>query len=220
MNADHEAASAVVASGSALRRVPSGAGYPAEMSMLTPTGSGGRRRTGRSHRRGTLLVLVAVVVVLAVGGGLWWWTTQTPQATVATPSPSPSCRTPAPKPPRDVPPPAQVQVNVLNGTDTPGLAIKTADQLVRRGFGVAGIGNSPKPMPSGVAAVLYAKPGYGAAVRVASYLPGAQLQLTQRLRGSAVDLRLGPDFKRVATSKQAAHNLKKVALPTPAPRCS
>ncbi len=168
-----------------------------------------------------LVVGLVIVLVAAAAGAAWWWTqVRDDDPSQAGPTPTATCTTPPPKPPRDIPPPSQVRVNVLNATDTEGLAIDTANELVLRGFDVAGVGNAPKVMEAGVATVLYAKPGYGAAVRVASYVPGAELVKTTRIPDASVDLRLGPDFDGIVTDRQAKRGLDDVALPAQEPRCA
>jgi len=188
--------------------------------MFTPTGMGGHRPTGRSRsRRGLSIVIAVVVLAAAVAGGWWWWTNRADETPSGNPTPTATCTTPPPKPPRDIPPPAQVRVNVLNATDTAGLAIDTANELVVQRFDVAGVGNAPKTMADGVAVVLYGPQGYGPAVRVASYVPGATLVKTNRLRDASVDLRLGPKFDGIVSQQQAKRGLDDVALPPPQPRC-
>jgi len=188
--------------------------------MFTPTGMGGHRPTGPSRLRRVLVVVFVLVIAAAVAaGGWWWWTTRHNQVSDGSPTPTATCTTPKPRPPREIPPPAQVRVNVLNATDTAGLAIDTANELVLRGFDVAGVGNAPKTMAEGVAVVFYGPQGYGAAVRVASYVPGATLTETARLRDASVDLRVGPQFTRIVSQQQAKRGLDNVALPSPEPRC-
>jgi len=189
--------------------------------MLTPAGAGGRRRSGpRRGRRVLVVVLVLVLLGTAAAAGWWWIQVRDDGAAEASPAPTVLCTTPPPKQPRDIPPTAEVRVNVLNATDTQGLAIETANQLVLRGFDVAGVGNAPKVMAAGVAKVLYGKPGFGDAVRVASYVPGAELVKTERIPDASVDLRLGPDFNGIVSDKQARRGLDDVVLPVPEPRCS
>ena len=112
-----------------------------------------------------------------------------------------------------------MQVIVQNATTTGGLAIKTADTLVTRGFDVVGIGNAPRELHTGVAEVVYGLKGYPGAVRVASYFPGATLVADRSHVAASVVVRLGPSFTRVASTTAAEANIKNVALPTPAPIC-
>lgn len=186
--------------------------------MLTPLGVGGRRRSGVGRR---VLVVVVVLVVLGGAGAAawWWWTNRDETADVTVDGPRKICTTPSPKQPRDVPPTAQVQVDVRNGTKQPGLAVSTADALATRGFDVVGIGNTTKPVATGVAVVVYQPKALGAAVRVASYLPGASLQAAPRLPAGDVQLRLGPQFDAVSTDAQAKRQRSDVALPAASPTC-
>ena len=163
-------------------------------------------------------VLLVIAVLAAAAFGAWWWLTQRDDApSGGSASPTKSCRTPTPSLPKSIPPVAHVDVDVANGTDTSGLAIKTADALTRRGFMVVGIGNTDRPVKSGVAQVRYAKPQYAAAIRLASYLPGSELVLAEILKGGAVELWIGPDFGKVASGKDA--DVTAVALPPVTPIC-
>ena len=163
-------------------------------------------------------VLVVTALVLAVGG-TWWWLTQRGATDEPRDTPTVRCTTPTPTPPKKLPAPSAVQVAVLNGTDRAGLAISTADALALRGFDVIAIGNATRTARSGVGVVAYGPKGVGAAVRLASYLPGASLQLLESRKGAGVDLRLGPEFDAVSTDAQAKRDLEQVTLPPLPPRC-
>jgi hypothetical protein len=167
-------------------------------------------------------VIVAVLVVTALilaGGGTWWWLTQRGSTDEPRDTPTVRCTTATPTPPKKLPPPSAVQVAVLNGTDRAGLAISTADALALRGFDVVAIGNATRPVRSGVGVIAYGSKGVGAAVQLASYLPGASLQLVESRKGAGVDLRLGPEFDTVSTDTQAKRDLDQVTLPPLPPRC-
>jgi hypothetical protein len=86
-----------------------------------------------------------------------------------------------------------------------------------RGFMIVGIGNTEHPVREGVALVRYAKPQYAAAIRVAAYAPGAELVEVDRMKSGAVQLWIGPDFRRIASKKDA--DVSAVAMPVGEPRC-
>jgi hypothetical protein len=98
-----------------------------------------------------------------------------------------------------------------------GLAIETADALTTRGFDVVGIGNTDRLVPDGVALIRYARPQLSASIRLASFVPGAELIEVPTLKGGAVELWIGPDFTEIATKEAAA--LDAVDLPAPDPIC-
>lgn len=90
---------------------------------------------------------VVVLLVLLVGGGaaLIWtgrWDPGASRETPAASAPSSTC-TPAPEQPLLAP--AEVTVEVLNGTDRRGLAASVAAELRTRGFVVSRVDNAPAP---------------------------------------------------------------------------
>lgn len=173
------------------------------MTMMTPMGQGGRMYPRSRRWPRALAVLVVLALVVAVGAGAWWSLTRDEPAAAPAPTASATCRTKAAKPPKSIPPPGQVMVDVANGTDQAGLAINTSDTLTERGFRIVGIGNTERPVKQGVAQVRYREARLGAAIRLASYVPGAQLVPVPRLRRATVLLWLGPEFAGVATKKKA-----------------
>ncbi|HVQ86782.1 MAG TPA: LytR C-terminal domain-containing protein, partial [Actinomycetes bacterium] len=170
------------------------------MTMMTPLGQGGRMYP-RSRRWPRIIGAVLVVALLAaVGFGVWWWFTQrTSSSDVPAPSATKSCHTPTPSAPKDIPPVGAIEIDVANGTDQAGLAVQTADQLTARGFDVMGIGNTDRPVRRGAALVRYADADFGAAVRVASYVPGATLVSVAALKGRSIQMWIGPDFQGIAS---------------------
>ena len=189
--------------------------------MFTPIGSGGRRPGRRRRWPRVLAVLLVLAVVAAFGvGGYWWLFAGGGDGGSAGPatSPTPTCTTPEVELPRRLPKPADVKVEVLNGTSTSGLATDTADAFVLLGFDVVGFGNADAET-EGVATVTYAKGDLPEAVVVASYLPGATLAPTSRRTGGVVTATLGAGFEDVATPAEARANVESVALPTPDPVC-
>lgn len=187
------------------------------MTMLTPMGRGGRMYP-RSRRWPRVLAAFLIIALIAVAGaGLWWWLTRDDASVEPLPSATKICRTPTPSLPKVIPAPGDVDVDVANGTDESGLAIRTADTLIARGFMVLGIGNTDRPVKQGVAQIRYAPAGYAGAIVLASYVPGSKLVAVANLKGGAVELWVGPDFDDVSTSKQA--DVSAVTLPTPEPIC-
>jgi hypothetical protein len=87
----------------------------------------------------------------------------------------------------------EVEVEVLNGSGTPGLAGQTADELAGRGFVIAGTGNYPGSYPA-IAQVRFGEAGLTAAYTLAAQIDGAQLVLDQR-EDASVDLVLGVEFR-------------------------
>lgn len=101
---------------------------------------------------------------------------------------------PAPCPPADaLPVPyAEIQVRVLNGAGTSGLAGSVATELSGRGFGVSGADNYPTTLGS-VAQIHFGAAGTAAAYTVAAQLDGEVLVLDQR-EDAGVDLVLGEAY--------------------------
>ncbi|SDN01268.1 LytR C-terminal domain-containing protein [Actinacidiphila guanduensis] len=213
------------------------------MSMLTPSGMGGKYRvTGNAYprmrpprRRGKFIaVLIAAVVVLGLFG---WGALQLYHvfrgddgSTKASSAPQdrPSCA-PAPTPahtgkPVPLPQPAQVTIGVYNATTRGGLAKSTADQLASRGFKVAKFGNAPDPYDGKVtaAALVVAGPAGEAAAREAgTMVSGSQVKIDPHRKGSTVDVMIGNAFGKLATPAEAAQNRITAQNPPPAkPVCT
>ncbi len=93
----------------------------------------------------------------------------------------------------------KVHVQVLNGTNTYGLAATTASQLTTKGFRVAGTGNaaitSSTVIEYGPAAQL------PAANTLQQEIPNAQVKQVSSLKGSTIDLVLGSGFNGIGTHK-------------------
>lgn len=184
--------------------------------MLTPLGAGASARRPRRWPK-VLAILVLLALVAGAGYGAWWWLTQrSADVETTTAAPTKSCTTPTPRPPKNLPAPEDVTVGVGNGTDRPGLAVESADALVKRGFVVSSIGNADQPVKEGVAQVRYAKGDLAAAVVVASFVPGATLVAIERKTDPA--LWLGPDFEQVIDTAEADPD--DVELPPGKPVCS
>jgi hypothetical protein len=120
--------------------------------------------------------------------------------------------------------PAQVTVDVLNGTATNGLAGQAAAALKAEGFGVGTVGNAPAPV--GGTVVRYGPQGAEQARTLAAAVPGAVLQ-ADPAAGAAVQLVIGPNYSAVvpvhlapASSGPAALTASSVAAPAPAPKAA
>jgi len=169
-------------------------------------------------------VVVLVLAVVAGAGyfGWQWWQGRDTGTPTATPTftPTQTCHTPRPpKPPSPLPSPSAVDVEVLNGSNQPGLARTTADALANAGFSVIGFGNSGQSPPS-AAVVRYPKDQLGPAVTVASYLPDSVLKPADQASGPAgVVIVLGDGFTQVRSTDAAAAAAADVPVPTPSPIC-
>jgi LCP family protein required for cell wall assembly len=105
--------------------------------------------------------------------------------------------------------PGKVQLQVLNGTNVPGLAATTASQLTARGFKVAGTGNATAPSNT---VIEYASAAQMAQVNTLEQeIPGSQIKQVASLKGGTLSLVLGPGFKGVAHKSK-----KKAKSPTAA----
>ncbi|MEV6011786.1 LytR C-terminal domain-containing protein [Streptomyces sp. NPDC051976] len=208
------------------------------MSMLTPSGMGGKYRvTGnqyprmrRPRRRGRVLAaMIAAVVVLGLFG---WGALQLfhvfsggdkgDTKANAAPQNSPSCKaTAAPTPtgkPAPLPLPGGVTMNVFNATAKGGLAKSTADELAKRGFKVAKFGNAPDPYDKKVAqsALILAGPAGEAAAREAgTQVAGSTVKIDPKRTGKTVDLMIGTGFVTLSNPADAAK--ARIAAANPAP---
>jgi LCP family protein required for cell wall assembly len=104
--------------------------------------------------------------------------------------------------------PAQVQLQVLNGTSTAGLAATTASQLTARGFKVAGTGNATVSSSTVIEYTSAAQMPQVYTLR--KEIPGAQIKQVTGLHGSTISLVLGNGFKgvRVHHHHHRAHKAK------------
>ncbi|MGY2128838.1 LCP family protein [Blastococcus sp. SYSU DS0617] len=114
------------------------------------------------------------------------------------PAPPPGDEAAEPRPAADpgtaVLPPADVAVDVLNGTGTRGLAATVADALRGEGFVVGAVGNAEGTVSQ---SVVRHGPGMVAQARtVAAAVPGAVLQGSDSI-GESVQLVIGPGYESV-----------------------
>jgi LCP family protein required for cell wall assembly len=116
--------------------------------------------------------------------------------------------------------PAQVTVNVLNGTGTTGLAATVAGALQQQGFGVGTVGNEPGTVNQ---SVVRHGPNAGEHARtVAAAVPGAVLEPSDAI-GDTVQLVIGPGYTTVvpvtvgAPAEAAPAETPAPVTPEPAP---
>ncbi len=107
--------------------------------------------------------------------------------------------------------PGQVQLQVLNGTSTAGLAATTASQLTARGFKVAHTGNATA---SSSTVIEYSSATQMPQVNtLEKEIPGATARQVASLKGSTLSLVLGSGFKGVAhKSHKKAKSVSAAAL--------
>jgi hypothetical protein len=101
-------------------------------------------------------------------------------------------------------PPAEITIDVLNGTGTTGLAGSVAEELAGHGFGVGTVGNEPGTVNGTI--VRHGPEAAERARTVAAAVPGAILEPSEAI-GSSVQLVLGPGFSGVTA----------VEMPPPVP---
>lgn len=94
---------------------------------------------------------------------------------------------------------SEVQVNVLNGADVPGLAGQTVEQLTARGFTTLTADNYPTTV-GGTGQVLFGAQGVAAAYTLAAHLNEPILVLDLR-EDATVDLVLGTEFTALAPAE-------------------
>jgi hypothetical protein len=149
--------------------------------------------------------LPALVFLLGLSllTALVWWRVIHRADAQSQPKPSPT--TCAAKPRVTVlPQPTGVTLQVLNSTNTQGLAAKTKTTLASLGFVVAGVGNDPVgAVIPGVAEIRYGPTGAAAATLVSYYVPGATLVPTASQTTSQVIVSLGSKFTAVRTTAAA-----------------
>jgi hypothetical protein len=140
--------------------------------------------------------VLLVVLSLAVGGWFGWQALRADDNGADSATVRPCVQPTHPPPPAT---PADVHLRVLNSTNRAGLAHEVALQLRRRGFRLAGVGNNSRRVA--VTTVEHPAAALAAAEAVAEQLSAAQVQA-----GSVkvVTLIIGRDFRRLASSQQAA----------------
>ena len=125
-----------------------------------------------------------------------------------------SVRTAPPQQPRrssrPAVPPARVHIDVLNGNGVTGLAGRTAADLARRGFRVAGVGNA-ESFQHRATLIEYSQTGErAAAVTLGRQVPGAQLREAPGVAPKTVQLILGASFQRLGSAATDSHKTPSV----------
>jgi hypothetical protein len=167
------------------------------------------RRYGRRRGRWRFLLVIVLIAAAAVGGWYAWKHFRDDDASVSTASTP--CVTPS-----HPPAPAElktVRVQVLNGTKRVGLAHRVAQQLKHRGAKVGRIGNTTKKVT--VTVITHPSDQTAAAIAVREQLAAPAKLVVAK---GAVALRIGPDFKGLASPADvtAAHK-RDVAAANPSP---
>lgn len=205
------------------------------MSMLTPSGMGGKYRvTGdqyprmrRPKKRGRIVAaVIASVVVLGLFGygalQLFDVFKGDDGDTKANAAPqnrpcTPTTTAPALKP-MALPQPAGVTVNVYNATTRGGLAKTTADAFASRGFKVKAFGNASPPYDKKVtqSALIVAGPAAEAAAREAgTQVAGSMVKIDPTRKDKNVDVMIGNAFTALASPADAAKARVVAANPPP-----
>lgn len=110
--------------------------------------------------------------------------------------------------------PAEVALDVYNGTGTKGLAATAADELRAQGFDVGTVGNADGTVSQ---SVVRHGPGMVAQARtVAAAVPGAVLQASDAI-GDTVELIIGPGFTAVMAVAAPVAAAPEPAADAPAP---
>ncbi|HVT20531.1 MAG TPA: LCP family protein [Mycobacteriales bacterium] len=134
---------------------------------------------------------------------------------LASPSPSPSASaTPTPSGPPLTVPPSGINVSVLNGAGTPGLAHTVAAQLSAQGFHVVSVGDADRDTYSRTL-VKYGSTKVESSQTVAAALPGSK-RVADPAAGSTVTIVVGSDFTKVVPVTVTSQT----PTPTPSPTIS
>ncbi len=185
------------------------------MTALSPMGRVPQRRPvppriKPRRRAGPWLAFLGVLVVVAVV--VWWQVLgadhKTNSAGGCPPKADHSVATLDPK---------TVKVRVYNATDIPGRAKEVADALKKRRFSVLTFSNDPLREAgtrdvTGMGEIRYGSKGEKQALLLSFWFPG--IQLVSDPRGdAAVDVAVGPAYKKLATDAQVA-KARKAAVET------
>jgi hypothetical protein len=161
-------------------------------------------------------VLLILLLVAALAAGGWYvWTTYVDDDSDTLRTGATPCQTPT-----HPPAPAalkSVRLQVLNGTKRVGLAHKVARQFERRGAHVGRVGNTTKKVTATV--VTHGPDSTAAAIAVREQL-AAPAKLAPA--DGPVALRIGPDYKGLATPAAAAKARERdvAAANPPPPACA
>ncbi|PZF95271.1 hypothetical protein C1I99_18350 [Micromonospora deserti] len=113
--------------------------------------------------------------------------------------------------------PKDVKINVLNGTDQPGLAANVADDFRNRKFQVKKEGNEKKQVDD-VAVLRYGPKGVGSAHLLRAYfLDNAEYDYDANRKDDTVDVVLGNAFQQLATTTEVNQSLGDLGSPVAPP---
>ncbi|MFI7605329.1 LytR C-terminal domain-containing protein [Micromonospora sp. NPDC049366] len=99
-----------------------------------------------------------------------------------------------------------VKLNVLNGTDQPGLARQVADEFRNRQFQIKKVANE-KPIDD-IAVLRYGPKGVGSAHLLRAYfLNNAETKYQPERQDDSVDVVLGNGFQQLATTTEVNQSL-------------
>jgi hypothetical protein len=162
-----------------------------------------RKPSGRPPWLIPLLIGVAILVVVGIVYGISVLvrgpssSTDEPAAATA----SPTCTVVPQTLAESLPKPEKVALNVYNGTQTSGLAGKTAKAFKKSGFSVVNVGNEPDGKEvTGIGEIRFGPKGKAQADLVLIYVPGATLVPVDR-KGKAVDVVIGDAFPGLASQE-------------------
>ena len=166
-----------------------------------------RRRQALSFTLLVLVVLGAGVVGAGINQGWWEWPFQDEPSA----SPSSTCGDAA----ASIAAPADTRVNVLNATDTRGLAAAVGSALTARGYVVEEIGNDSSGVDvTGTVQVRYGPSLDAQAQSVALHFRREALVDDGRT-GGVVDLVIGQGFTKLAPAEEAAAAIAAAATTQP-----
>ncbi|MGC5050805.1 LytR C-terminal domain-containing protein [Micromonospora sp. DT48] len=110
-----------------------------------------------------------------------------------------------------------VKINVLNGTDRPGLAANVGDDFRNRDFQVQKEANQKKKIDD-VAVLRYGPKGVGSAHLLRAYFLGnAELEYNPKREDDIVDVVLGSSFQQLATTTEVNQSLGDLGAPVAPP---
>jgi hypothetical protein len=162
-----------------------------------------RARSGRRPLPPLIFLLVLALAAAAV-----WWNVIRPDHTRKAHLAAACASAKAAPPSLD---PKSLSLRVLNATDRAGEATRVAQALKDRGFTVSEVANDRSGRKvTGVGEIRFGPRGKDVAAYVATYLPGAGDYEDTRAT-SQVDVVIGPNFSKLATTEQVAAALSPAA---------
>lgn len=160
------------------------------------------------QRRQTLTFLGLFAAILLIGFiafGNWqqWWTIGAGSPKAAQPCPV-----------QVMAAPEDSNVNVINGTDRPGLAAAVAKELQKRKFTVLSITTAQDgSVTKGTAEIQYGPQAKLAAITLSKQFPGKVKMKADDRESEAVDLRIGSDYSGMVSLAKASKAIKLKPLP-------